>query len=120
MLRATFCCFRVWFWACRRLWGIICCKYIFLRYISTHKFDVICISETYLDSDTSDDDDNLKTAGCNFIRADHPSNTKRSGVCIYYKHSLAFRLLNIHYFKECMNFEISFGGKICNFISLYR
>ena len=29
-------------------------------YISTHKFDVICISETYLDSDTSDDDDNLK------------------------------------------------------------
>ena len=31
-------------------------------YISTHKLDVICISETYLDSDTSDDDDNLKIA----------------------------------------------------------
>ena len=89
-------------------------------YISTHKFDVICISETYLDSDTSDDDDNLKIAGYNLIRADHPSNTKRGGVCIYYKHSLAFKLLNIHYLKECMNFEISFGGKICNFISLYR
>ena len=55
-------------------------------YISTHKFDVICISETYLDSDTSDDDDNLKIAGYNLIRADHPSNTKRGGVCIYYKH----------------------------------
>ena len=65
-------------------------------YISTHKFDVICISETYLDSDTSDDDDNLKIAGYNLIRADHPSNTKQSGICIYYKHSLAFRLLNIH------------------------
>ena len=89
-------------------------------YISTHKFDVICISETYLDSDTSDDDDNLKIAGYNLIRADHPSNTKRGGVCIYYKHSLAFKLLNIHYLKECMNFEISFGGKICNFILLYR
>ena len=36
-------------------------------YISTHKFDVICISETYLDSDTSDDDDNLKIAGYNLI-----------------------------------------------------
>ena len=89
-------------------------------YISTHKFDVICISETYLDSDTSDDDDNLKIAGYNLTRADHPSNTKRSGVCNFYKHSLAFKLLNIHHLKECMNFEISFGGKMCNFISLYR
>ena len=50
--------------------------------ISTHKFDVICISETYLHSDTTDDDDNLKIAGSNLIRADHPSNTKRGGVCI--------------------------------------
>ena len=82
-------------------------------YISTHKFDVICISETYLDSDTSDDDDNL-------IRANHPSNTKQGGVCVYYKHSLAFKLSNIYNLKECMNFQISFGGKICNFISLYR
>ena len=89
-------------------------------YVCTHIFDVICISETYLDSDTSDDDDNLKNAGYNLIRADHPSNTKRGVVCIYYKHSRAFKLLNIHYLKECMNFEISFGGKICNFISLYR
>ena len=79
-------------------------------YISTHKFYIICISETYLDSDTSDDDDNLKTAGYNLIRANHPSNTKWHGVCIYCKHSLAFRLLNIHYLKECLNFEILFGG----------
>ena len=47
-----------------------------MAYISTHKFDVICISETYLDSDTSDDDDNQKIAGCNLIQADHPPNTK--------------------------------------------
>ena len=60
-------------------------------YISTHKFDVICISETYLDSDTSDDDDNLKIASYNLIQANHPSNTKRGGGCIYYKHSLAFK-----------------------------
>ena len=89
-------------------------------YISTHKFDVICISETYLDSDTSDDEDNLKIAGYNLIWADHPSNTKQDGVCIYYKHSLTFKLFNIHSLKECMDFEISFGGKICNFISLYQ
>ena len=44
--------------------------------MSTHIFDVIVISETYLDSDTSDNDDNLKIAGYNLIRADHASNTK--------------------------------------------
>ena len=69
-------------------------------YISTHKFDVICISETYLDFDTTDDDHNLKIASYNLIRADHPCNTKRGGVCIYYKHSLAFISLNIHYLKD--------------------
>ena len=89
-------------------------------YIFTLKFDVICSSETYLDSDTYDDDSNLKIAGYYLIRADHPSNTKKGGVCIYYIHSVAFRLLNIHNLKECMNFETSLAGKIYNFIPLYR
>ena len=65
-----------------------------------------------LDYDTSDDEDNLKIAGCNLIRADYPSNTERGGVCIYYKHSFAFRLVNIHCLKEYVNFKISFGRKI--------
>ena len=89
-------------------------------YLSTQKFDVICISETYLNSDTSTVDENLETAGYTLIRADHPPNTKRGGVCIYYKHSLALKLVDICYLKECINFEISSGGKLCNFISLYR
>ena len=68
-------------------------KFSLLRgYLSTHKFDVICISEIYLNSDTSTVDENLEIT---LIRADHPSNTKRSDVCIYYKHSLAFKLLDI-------------------------
>ena len=93
-------------------------KYQLLRaYIYTHKSDVIYFSETFLDSGTSDDDDN---AVYNLIRADHPFNTKQGGGCIYYKHSLAFRLLNIHYLKGCINFEILFGGKIFNIITLYR
>ena len=36
------------------------------------------------------------------------------------KNSLPFKLLDICYLEECINFEISFGGKLCNFISLYR
>ena len=89
-------------------------------YLITHKFDVICISETYLDFHTPHEDPNLETIGCTLIRANHPSNTKRGGTCLYYKHSLPFRLINIQYLEECINFEISFAGKVCNFKSLYR
>ena len=46
-------------------------------YLSTHKFDVICISETYLNSDTPTVDENLEIAGYTLIRADHPFNTKQ-------------------------------------------
>ena len=63
----------------------------------THKFDAICITETYLDCDTSDDDDKLTFTGYNLVRANHSSNTKQGGDCIYWKNSLTFRLLNIHY-----------------------
>ena len=48
-----------------------------------HKLDVMCVSGTYLDSDTSTVDENLEIVGYNLIRTDHPSNTKRGGVCIY-------------------------------------
>ena len=77
-------------------------------------------SDTYLDSDTSHVDGNLEIVGYTLIRADHPSNTKRSGACLYYGNSLTFQLLNIQYLEGCINFEILFAGKVCNFISLYR
>ena len=48
-------------------------------FISVHKLDIICLSETYLNSETSPDDDNLEIPGYNSIRKDHTSNTKRGG-----------------------------------------
>ena len=103
--------FSICHWNLNRIFAHKYIKISLLRVsISTCKFDVICISEAYLDSDTSDDDVNLKTTGYNLIEANHPSNTKWHGVCIYYKHALAFRLINIQYLKECINFEILFGG----------
>ena len=59
-------------------------------YISLQNFDVVCISETYLDSTTALDDENLEIAGYNLLRADHACNSNRGGVCFYYKSSLAF------------------------------
>ena len=63
-------------------------------YVILHTFDVICSSETYLDSTTANDDDKLQIPGYNLIliHSDHPSNTKRGGVCIYYKSSLPLKL----------------------------
>ena len=71
-------------------------------YIFIHKFDVICISETFLNSDTAFDDDNLKIEGYNIVRSDHPSNSRRGGVFMYYNHSLALKILDIKYLQECV------------------
>ena len=40
-------------------------------YVSIHKFDIICLSKTYLDS--SIDNESLKISGYYLIRYDHPS-----------------------------------------------
>ena len=41
-------------------------------YIAIHKFDVVCLSETYLNASISNDDDSLEVPGYNLFRADHP------------------------------------------------
>ena len=98
-----------------------CAKTFLLKvYIAIHRFDITTISETYPDSSTSSDDNNLEISGYNMIRADHPSNNKRGGICIYYKQFLPLRILNVHYLQECINFEMKIGDKVCNYISLYR
>ena len=89
-------------------------------YIADYKFDIVFISETYLDSSIISDDGNLEILGYNLIRLDHSSNSKRGGVYIYYKSALPLRVLNIHYLQEFISFELKIGDKLCNFIFLYR
>ena len=50
---------------------------------SINKYDVICLFETYLNSSTVLGDDSIEIPGYNLVRCDHPSNTKRGGVCVY-------------------------------------
>ena len=64
-------------------------------YNSLHKLDIICLSETYLPSNTSLDDGNLEISGYMLVRSDHPSNTKRGGTCLYYKNNLPLKVINI-------------------------
>ena len=78
-------------------------------YNSIYKYDFICLSETYLDSSTPDN--LIEIEGYKVIRADHPDNVKRGGVCIYYKESLPVRVINTTYFKEALLLEMNCNSK---------
>ena len=51
-------------------------------YLAFHNLD---LPKTYLNSSNSPDDETLEISGCNLVRSDHPLNSKRGGVCMYYK-----------------------------------
>ena len=85
--------------------------FLLKAYIAIYKFDIICISETYLDSSTPSDDNNLEISGYNLVHSDHPSNNKRGGVCIYYKTFLHLRIVNVQYLQESISFEIQIDNK---------
>ena len=96
-------------------------KLVLLKaYNSTHKFDIICLSETYLDSNILPNDTNLEIPAYRLVRSDYPSNKKRGGVCIYFKNYLPLRNINTNHLNECVRFELMVGDKLCNFIALYR
>ena len=90
-------------------------------YNTIHKYDFICISETSLGSSVPTDDRDTLINGYNLIRADHPSNTKRGGVCIYYRESLAVQLVETNYLSECLLCEVvSINNKKGYVAVLYR
>ena len=49
--------------------------FVLKAYIAIHKFDIICLSETYLDSSIPTNNDNLDIDGYNLVHSDDPSNT---------------------------------------------
>ena len=55
---------------------------------AVHDFDIICISESFLDSSFSSDDSTLNLKGYKLVRADHPLDIKRGGTCTYYQEIL--------------------------------
>ena len=58
-------------------------------YVTQYNCDIICLSETFLNSSIQNDDDRIKIDGYNLIRSDHPSDSKKGGVCIYYKEHIS-------------------------------
>ena len=90
-------------------------------FITTHNFDIVCLSETFLDSTIPHDDENININGYLLLRVDHPNNIKRGGICMYFKESLP--LINrsdLSNMKECLVTEINVNNEKCFFTCLYR
>ena len=83
-------------------------------------YDIICLTETFIDSSIGNGDDQTFIPGYNILHTDHPSNTKRGGVCIYYKDHLPIvnrnDLCQLH---EGLVTELRIGQKKCFFTCLY-
>ena len=76
-----------------------------------HSYDLICLSETFLDSTTSINSSDLSLKGYNLHRADDPDNVKKGGVCVYYKEILAVHFLQTK-LDQCIFSEVTFKNKM--------
>ena len=95
-------------------------KDLVIAFNTIHKYDILCLSETYLDSSYALDDNDLQIDNYTMIRADHPMDIKRGGVCLYYRDSLAATVLNFSRLSECIILEIEVDKKKIILLTLYR
>ena len=104
--------------------SIAACNFIKMSllqaYKAIHRFDIIYFSETYLNNSLYTDDDQLAFPGYNLIRADNPNNTKRGGVCIYYRNFLSVKIINVNILNECLICELSFLSRRVYLVGIYR
>ena len=61
-----------------------------------HNFDIICLSETYLDSSIQHDHERLHLSGYKLAGGENPKNNKRGVVRIYFKAFLVTRQMELN------------------------
>ena len=69
-------------------------------YNAQHNFDMICLSETFLDSSIPTNDEGLNMNGYKLRRADNAGDSKTGGVGIYYKKFLAVHRVEVKNLNE--------------------
>ena len=89
-------------------------------YNAIHHYDLVCVSETYLYSSILNDEKDILVKGYSLVRADHPSNTKRGGACIYYKESLCVRIIYIPNLTESILCQVTINNKTGYVLVVYR
>ena len=95
--------------------------YLIQSYALSYNTGIIFLSETFLDSSIDASDPNINISGHNSLRSDHPSNSKKGGMCMFYKDYLpVVRLDDLCALSECIVSEIKFGKKSIFFTCNYR
>ena len=90
-------------------------------YVTQHNYDIICLSETFLNSSIDSSNTRILIYGYNLIRSDHPSDSKRGRVCIYYKeHILLTKQDDICTLDNCLVTEIRSTSENCFLTCIYR
>ena len=90
-------------------------------YNSIHRFDVIALSESMLNSSISNEDIFIEGFSKEIYRNDHPSNTKKGGVCLYFREGLPIkRRTDLELVQEMIVTEITIARKKIFFITVYR
>ena len=84
------------------------------------ELDVICLSESYLDSYIASNNEYLNIKGYKLYRADHPNNVKRGGICAYIRELLPVWCLSNTYLQESLILKISINIRKDYVVSLYR
>ena len=83
-----------------------------------HNLDIICLSETYLDSSIQHEDERIYLNGYKLARVDNHNNNTRGGVGIYFKKFLATRHVELNNLNECIAFAVCIQHKKCYLILL--
>ena len=73
-------------WNLNRIAGHNFSKVSLLQAMATkHECDIIFLSKAFLDSSFNSLDDRINVERKNILRADHPNDNNRGGVCMYFK-----------------------------------
>ena len=90
-------------------------------YITDQNFDMICLSEIFLNSSIQNDDHKLRNDDYNLIRFDHPSGSRKVRICIYYKrHCPLIRYDDLYTLDNCLATEIRSQSKNSFLTCAYR
>ena len=88
---------------------------------SVHKFAIIALSETYLNDTIPNNEIEIEGYSSDIFRSDQPTNTKRGGVCLYYKNTLPIKLRpDLHILDESIVVELTLSRKKLFFVVIYR
>ena len=80
---------------------------------------MICLSESFLDSSISFDNENPYIKDHKLVRADQPGKVKRGGLSVYFKESITVRRLPNPYLKDCLIVEVSINHNKSYVVLLY-